>query len=222
MKLLSIRTGRSIWLFKTQELNPRGALKLGALDALRARYGFQGLPTPDQFLAFANKSESISYSAGSFDWSDGTCTVSLHIHQDGLVVDTRAGTEAADEFLADLLSWAHTEFKTVAAKALPIKRIYLSELSISMPSTLSFVHPKLLKFSKNLSAAMDVMGGEAAFDMTKFAFASDPLSNLKQAAFRIEREDGAPFNEGRFYSMAPLQSAVHIKMLEQLEKALAI
>jgi hypothetical protein len=221
MKLLAIKTGRSIWLFKTEELNPRGALKLGALDALRARYSFQGLPTAEQFLAFANKSESISYSAGSYDWSKGTCTVLLHIHQDGLVVDTRAGTEAADEFLNDLISWAHTEFKTVALKALPVKRAYLSELSISMPDSLSFMHPKLAKFGKNLSAAMGSSSAEASFDMTKFTFASDPLSNLKQAGFRFEREDGAPFGEGRFYSMAPLQTEVHIKMLEQLEKALA-
>ena len=146
--------------------------------------------------------------------------MSLHIHQDGLVVDTRAGTEAADEFLNDLISWAHTEFKTVALKALAIKHAYLSELSISMPNSLSFMHPKFAKFSKNLSVAMGSPSAEASFEMTKFAFASDPLSNLKQVAFRFEREDGTPFEEGRFYSMAPLKTEVHIKMLEQLEKAL--
>lgn len=222
MKLLSIKTGRSIWLFKTQELNPRGALKLGALDALRTRYNFQGLPTAEQFLAFASKGESLLYSVGSFDWSGGTCTISLNIHQDGLVVDTRAGTEAADEFLADLLSWTHTEFKTTIVKSLAIKKAYLSELSISMPGPLSFMHPKLAKFSKNLSAAMVPSGKEISFDITRFAFAADPEINSKQVPFRFEREDGAPFQDGRFYSMAPLETSIHLKMLEQLEKAVAI
>ena len=221
MKLLSIKTGRSICLFRTAELNPRGALELGILDAMRTRYNFQGLPTPEQFLAFASKSESISYSVGSFTWSGGECTVSLHIHQDGLVVDTRAGTEAADEFLADLFGWVHSEFKAVAASTLAIKKAYLSEVSVSMPSSLSFMHPKLAKFGKNLSTAMALDGKGLLFDMTKFAYALDPESSARQPTFRFEREDGAPFKEGRFYSMAPLETTTHLKMLEQLEKALA-
>ena len=221
MKLLSIKTGRSICLFKTEELNPRGALKLGILDAMRARYNFQGLPTPEQFLAFASKSESISYSVGTFAWSGGECTISLNIHQDGLVVDTRAGTEAADEFFADLFGWAHSEFKAVATNLLSIKKAYLSEVSVSMPSSLSFMHPKLAKFGKTLSEAMTPTGKNLSFDMTRFAFSSDPEIHSKQAAFRFEREDGAPFEEGRFYSMAPLETSKHLKMLEQLEKALA-
>lgn len=220
MKLLSIRTGRAIWLFKTAELNPRGAVRLGILEAMRIRYNFQGLPTNEQFVNFASKGESISYSVGAFTWSGGECGISLTIHQDGLVVDSRAGTEAADEFLTDLFDWAHAEYKVVAGSSLSIVKAYLSEVSISMPNSLSFVNPKLAKFEKNLSAAMTPASKNFLYEMTKCAFSSDPAMNSKQAPFRFEREDGTPFKEGRFFSMAPLETEKHLKILEQLEKAL--
>ena len=220
MKLLSIARSKAIWLFPTNDLNPKGAFNGDLLDSLRSRYNFQVVPTPAQLFEFDTKKQAVQLAMGSFKSTDGEVGVSLTYYTDGLIAETRGTTARADEFLADVLAWVHDEYGYAEPSSLKMRKVYSSELHVSLQDTLSLINPALDNIAGAYGTRAKWSGQSNRFEVTGISFGSDPASKAQVPPFRLERDINAPFDEQRYYSVAPLQTADHLQILGQVESLL--
>jgi hypothetical protein len=102
MELVKVQLGRAIWLFDTQELNPRGvALFPDIYAAFSKRYQFATIPRAEEI----HSGGSLYFKQGKFVYEMTSVDVDFELHSDGLVANSRHSTEASNAFLKDLLDW---------------------------------------------------------------------------------------------------------------------
>ena len=214
MKLLAVRLARSIWLIPPYFFNPKGVFLRPAAIALKARYNFlkSSLDSPQSDSKQANE-----LSDGGFVGKTGPVQIlSMKIHDDGIVVDTRSSTDDGDAFLEDVTSWVSKEYGLPSHTDLPIRRIYASELNVIFEKTPPLLNPKLAPFFKAVSSAIsDENTGNA--DLMALYLSTDQTRSKSPRVFRIDRETNTPYDENRYYSFSPTKTDIHLKLLEQLE-----
>jgi hypothetical protein len=171
MKLLAIRTARTVWLIPPNYINPRGRFILPGILACAKRYGFVKVPDPQVFLTAPMKA---MFEGGSFTGGDGVpITVSLTVHDDGLVADTRSSTEDSELFLNDVLGWLVAEFKLPEAVDLGIKKIYVSEVSFTFDASIEIFNDRFSKFVRSLKAGAGTTPAKP-MELVNLNFATDP------------------------------------------------
>lgn len=216
MKLLSVKLARSIWLFQTTDLNPRGRNLMPAAAAAAQRYGFVKMPELNSFVTSPLK---LEFEGGAFVTSDGVPKyVSLTVHDDGVVADTRSSTSDSDLFLDDVLSWLASSFGLPHYGKLLVRKIYVSEVTVSFERELTIYGNKFAKFAASLKAGQ-APGIAKQMEMTQLNFGSDPALGTPVTGVRVEREVGTPFGSNHYYSFAPTTTEDHFKFLEALEIA---
>jgi hypothetical protein len=219
MKLLSVQRARSIWLINLVDLNPHGRNIFSLIGPVIAKYKFVQFPTKPEEL---DLSKGINFVGGSFQKdSQNDIAIDLTIFNDGFLSDTRSSTEDSDAFLDEFFSWIAGEFGLVQYKEILRSRVYVSELWVKTDKSLNALNPKLENFSKRLTSL--IVGHDhhpILFETYGISFWTNPTITLPPGPFKFERAEGAPFNENRYYSAAPLQTDVHLAMLEELEDIL--
>lgn len=215
MKLLAVRLARSIWLMPPYFFNPKGAFLRPAAIALKERYNFRksSLDNPQ-----ADPKQPNEYSDGAFVGKNGTVQIlSMKIHDDGLVVDTRSSTDDGDAFLEDATTWVSKEYGLPSHADLPIHRIYTSELNVVFEKPPLLLNPKLAPFFKAVSAAVsDESTGDV--DFMALYLSTDQTRSKSPRVFRIDREVNTPHDENRYYSFSPTKTEIHMKLLASLEE----
>jgi hypothetical protein len=222
MKLLSVKLSRSIWFVNLNELNPRGLSLLPLVQSLITKYNFQLFPNkPDEL--FGKEINELKFIGGSFQKdTQHTINVDLIIFNWGLVAETRSSTHDSDAFLDDLLNWASTEIELVTYKEVIRSKVYLSELWVQIDKSLNSLNHKLNNFAKRLTSLVEGHGHHSfAFETSGIVFGTDYTVVGPPGAFRFERMVDVPFIENRYYSVAPLQTDLHLEMLEELEGILS-
>ena len=215
MKLLSIHTARSIWLLPINYFNPSGRQIIPAVEEIIDRYSF--LKTTPLAEVFGSEKKGLELKIGTFIKKDDVpIEVSLAIHNDGLVAETRSSTEDSDLFLEDVLTFLSEHFDLAPHSELPINKKYLSEIYFTLNKMPEF-------FSKLTSSFINKSSGYINRDKVgNFGFmgihlATDPDLSGNPLLIRVEREVNVPFNENRFFSTAPIKTSEHIELLEGLE-----
>jgi hypothetical protein len=220
MKLLSVQRARSILLINLVDLNPHGRNVFSLIAPVIEKYKFVQFPTKPEEL---DLSKGINFVGGSFQKDPkNDIAIDLTIFNDGFLADTRSSTEDSDSFLDDFLSWIAGEFGLVPYKEILRSRAYVSELWVKTDKSLNALNPKLEHFGKRLTSL--IIGHNhhpISFETYRIAFWTNPTITLPPGPFKFERAEGAPFNENRYYSAAPLQTDVHLEMLEELESILS-
>ncbi len=217
MKLLGVRQARSIWLVPQYFLNPKGIFLRAAAIEAKERYQFLKSPFEN---GTAGTTEA-KYENGGFKSKRGNTiqVSSMILHPDGVVADTMSSTEDTDAFLEDIFGWLHKSYGLGSPAEVPITRLYVSELNITMEKQPAFLNPKLQSFCDEISSAMgDEKKGPAGF--LGFQLSTDPEKSPRPSIFRFEREISTSITGNRYYSSAPIQTTAHIKLLEKLEKSL--
>ncbi len=218
MKVLSVEQARTLWLFPLKELNPTGkAVEKNLLGGIGHRYGFTVVPTPLDIVASREKNDPLKYLHGGFTFGDKSLTVDLLLYHDGIVVDTRSSTSDSDAFVDDLLTWAVNEFGLNQHQGIYKTKRYLSHLWVSFDRSLQLINPKLSGFAKSLNEVAD---GNATFELASLGFWPNPQGPAQLANFTLERSAKDPFASNRYFSGAPLQTDDHLRLLNELEKAL--
>jgi hypothetical protein len=220
MKLLSISNAKAIWLFPTVDLNPLGRHRAGLLEAVRDRYEFQQVPNADQLLLFATKKQALTFSLGHFNSAQGPVEVALSYYADGLIAETRAGSEVSEEFLADLLTWAHDSYGTTDFTTLKITKVFSSELYVSFENNLNSLNERLPQIAVAYGSKAQWPGESRRFQVTGLTFGVDPASKSQVPPLRIERDINAPFDNSRYYTVAPVPTPDHLALLRQFEDVL--
>jgi protein tyrosine phosphatase len=84
---------------------------------------------------------------------------------------------------------------------------------------LNGLNPKLRAFAKKLNKL--VKGHETmAYETARIQFWSDLSVSSSPFPFRFERQEAIGFKENRYYSIAPLETDVHLELLNELEEIL--
>src|SRR6266481_3188167 len=100
MKILFVGLARSIWLFNTYMLNPKGLSFQPLLEKISERYQFAKAPKNALDL---DEQSALSFKSGTFVNSKGASVlVGFSIYADGLVVDTLSSTDDSDAFLEEI------------------------------------------------------------------------------------------------------------------------
>lgn len=218
MKLLSIATARFIGAISTMELNPRGLLVYPALiEGLIDKYGF--LVSPDEDEVF-DEQKGINFEDGA--WNN-IAIDKVTIFSDGIVVNTRSSTSDAEAIFNEALEWASASYGLTYQPQMVSKRRYVSELVFHSEARLDGLNSKLHSFNDQVSdTLMKFTDLNAKFELSGVGFHYDN-SDLKISVtqFRIERLENSPYAENKYYSIAPLPTDEHLRLLEEFETILS-
>jgi hypothetical protein len=219
MKIIATEGGRVLDLVPLEEIRPLAGIYVPDLiKAITERYGFAAGPTN---LAEAVKS-GAKFEHGKFITDGGSVVIKeLAIYSDGLISDA-FDTRTADRVLDDFLDWATEQFK-LRERESPRRRTYTSALICEFERPVESALGNLSKLcgllSKSLNAAY---GWNHEYNLNRLGFSVDPMTapHLRNTQFVIERRVQSPYSENRYYSGAPLQTEVHIQLLETIEREL--
>lgn len=218
MKLLSVLSAKSTWLFNLVDLNPKGLRLFPQItDALTEAYDFDDQPD-DAPLAPSEKAAQpgIRLKNGSFDTEQGSVRVGLELFDDGVVADSSASTEITDAFLQHAIDWAVQSLDLTFDHSLVRGRIYSSELSVQFTPRLSEALKPLGAFAQVLSNIPFSLPPQECFPSgISFGTANGA------APFAIEKRANTAPDANVFYSKALTDTKTHMSLLEQFERLLA-
>ena len=214
MKVLFVGLARSVWLFDTSSLNPKGLSLQPVYEKISEKYKFA--KAPKNALDF-DEQKALSFKAGTFVNSKGTpVLVGFTIYSDGLVADTLSSTDDSTAFLVELTNWIK-EY----GLALPpnVKKTWVSQMDVECDTPLVKLNPKLTKFLKSIeSRVKPVDGNSRQFDVGGLSFWTEDITKSgAPAVVKFERKWQAPFSANHYFSQAPLETREHIDLLNELE-----
>jgi hypothetical protein len=134
-------------------------------------------------------------------------------------------TDAANQITDHIFSLLNTNLKF---RFNGLKRKYLSSLVVHFERDFESLVRGLSEVQKViLEAVGKTRPEEMALKRLGFGpetpgtYITVSLENIDKIDFVIERRAGHPFSENRYFSAAPVQTADHIRALEQIEKILS-
>jgi len=219
MKVLSVLRAESVRAVRT--IGGTFGYLPDALSALTARYGFVGLPTPNELLP-AEPATGITFKHGKLESDDGRSILIdfLQVFPNGLTVITRSNTSDSDIALDDIMAWAKSEFK-IEFEPLKPGLGHSSQLEVRLDKSLS----ELLPFLSEVGAAItkgldDFWEFRPSYECITVNFWSDKTKYPAFAPpiFRIDRRDNVPFEQNVYYCEAPMSTDNHIAALSRFER----
>ncbi len=217
MKLLSVSLARLTVVTETAEINPRNKVSLPELTkAFVNRYGFLKYPTA---VAEFDLTNGVTFATGKID---GINIGSLILYFGGVVIDTGSSTDDSERVLSDLVSFVQ---ELVGIQYVPVaepRKFYLTELAFHSTAKLETLNPILRHISNRIS---DIVSGPARqrfdFEPVTVRFLPDLQKTKWQvSAFSLDRLAGAPLDENKWFSSAPLPTQEHLKLLDEIETML--
>jgi hypothetical protein len=217
MQVTAIMMARVLAFVEVQELNPQGrAYYPEIVAALVRRFNFQVFPTkPADF----NEQTGILLTDGKF--SEGTLD-RVQIFTHGIVVDTRISTDVSERLLHETLEWAKSELGLHYAEGMIKRTAYVSQLTFESSLKINKLHPILGEVGNFVASKLTKGIGQAlGFEATGVIWNLDQsATKLTPGAFTIERRSEVPFRDNKYFSAAPLSTADHLVILQEIEKAL--
>lgn len=214
MKVLSIEFGQVSWIFDVSL--PNGGLYLPeSVPKLLEKYGFVKFPTTDELLA---ESTNAAFEHGTYS---KILIRKFAIYNDGLVAESKAGNEAARDFLDDFMDWAKVEFGATVSGVDEPYRIYDSRMIVQMDMDLQaqmkFTSPILEQLQEHM---VDYGLPKEDYDIYGFSLQTDQTSitNKYTSPFRVERRIGKAFDKNVYFCAAPLKTNDHESLLRKLER----
>jgi len=207
----SVAAARAVWLFDLQDMNPTGRYLYDELFPwLMERYRFAKAPAH----ARDQVEHSWEFLNGRFvTQANEPIDVTLRIYNDGVVGETHSSTSDTDAFLADALAAAAKELNLTFADSMVYRKTYVSELNLLSEKNLQNVNSGMQAFSEAVSKAFGI-----PFQLSALALSGETGA---QPTFRFERKANHPFAQNKYWSIAGLETSVHVALLEQLERLLA-
>jgi hypothetical protein len=200
-----------------EELSPGGVLALPALgEALVKRYQFAQYPKTREEWLDPKGSPFAQGRVGPIEINR------LIIYSNAVELTAQTTTEGNEQILEEMLIWA-TSLGLQYTKNDQRFRWPTSELTFTSDISLDALHPAVRALGDELSRIVtQSFRMPALYQTTAVALNLDDM-NLKipPGPFRLERRQGIPFTENMYYSIAPLTTNDHVRVLEQFEAALA-
>lgn len=223
MRLVSSALGSVALHVSGDDVLPENGLVVADLIAiLRNTYGFSSYPAiPPGMAGLLFAGQPLVFQEGTFADGDAKYPFTqLSVLPNGDVV-TAQNTDLAERILDDYM---HTLDEKLGYKFAPSRKFltYVSNLVVEFDPALENRLSVLGRLSKFLE---DRIGKPDGFKLKRLAFGSGnvtavPVISLEMfdsSDFLIERRTGSAYSENRYFCSAPLRTADHIKVLEDLE-----
>ncbi len=218
MRLLSVNMARSIWFIVLTDLNPSGFSVATIVDDLVSRYRFAIYPQSQEDI---DPQKGIVFKDGVFQKKGSPSVgINLAIYSDGFIADTKSSTSDSNAFLKDVLTWLSKRYGLAPHEEVLREKTYVSELYVKMEYSLQKLAPELEVLAKLLSSKIKGYGKDVYLETAGISFLRDSGTIGRPGPFKLERQDGIPFREHRYYSLAPLETEAHLEVLEAFENIL--
>jgi len=221
MKLIASVQGTVAVRVSNDEVIPeRGLLQRDLVQFVGNCYNF--LVRPNIALGMT---QPLVFQQGKFikDEGDEYPISQLTVFGDGDAITARS-TEISDFILDDFLRKLDEGLGYRFEKSSQM-RLYVSNVAVEFGAGLE-------EYIQALHMIEDILNNEiprddVPFKTKRLAFgygdATQPalpsLDEFKNADFLIERRAGEPYSKNRYFSSAPLRTADHVRVLEQIEKS---
>ena len=213
MKIETIISAKSIWLFDLRTINPRGrSLFRVIVPALQQWFGFV---SPTEF----DEEKGVRFAGGEFTPSgrgDDMTGVEIIVYNDGVVATCTTSTEDSDSFLESACSRLAKEGIITYRPEIVGKKQYASEVIARSDKSLQL---------PQLNSVYNIMSDYVGVDNSLLSWWSikldvDPKTSRRQVPFQFERRANTPFEENLWYSHGPLTTVQHKAVLDAIEAAL--
>lgn len=218
MRLLAVMLARVTAMTYVYEWDPRNKLfPMDFVQKLVERYSFQTFP---KTLEDYRSPNGVAFVSGKMKDIN---IESITFYVQGVVVDTRSSTDDCNHVLGDLGTWISSITDVGFDEKRITRRYYLSHLAVQSDGRLEFLNPKLAEVSSWLTESVSKYAKQRLeFDLAGLTFQVDLYKHKTPLSMpmRIERLEGALFEENKYFSAAPLPTDEHISVLERFETAL--
>ena len=184
--------------------------------AVIERYRFQHFPPKVPELG----TESTTLSIGK--WQEVQID-ELSAYNDGLIVSARVDSGVIDAFLDDVYDFVAREFGVIKVPIPGERRHYESSVVVEMDKRVPGKFDFLAGLYRDLADFRSAYGhGPSDYTFGEFEAQSEGAGEggRRPMAFSLQRRINAPFDANYWFSSAPLKTADHLAVLENLETQL--
>ena len=188
-------------------------------DGLRDRYKFLQLPTNIEEYDFQR---GVIFAGGVFN--KDKLIEQLRIHNNGVYCAARQPTEVIQQFIDDVFEWVIQDFGITFDYHDPPNVFAMSSLEVESDVCHTSARNAFSVIGEKITALLESYGQEVPkFEPTSLMFHCDEtrVTGIKPTKFTFERREGRLFDEKLFFSTAPLKTADHLELLNELEGLLA-
>jgi len=215
MELAAIHQARALAFVEPIDLNPKGRVFYPDLvKAIVARYNFQKFP---QKIEELDETKGVTFGEGRLGH---TVIDEFIIYAYGLLLGTRVSTQESRRLLEEAIDWGSKELGLVKK---PVPRwLYASQITFHSKAPLTNAGVGIQQLASGIAKSVEETTGEnLKYELTALFVDFDQLTRKHPLGrFSIQRRDNTPFSENKYFSDAPLQTDVHIKLVEQFEAAI--
>jgi hypothetical protein len=203
---------------KVEEYLPtRGVIQREVIELVRTRYEFQAFP---QLAPGGMFPQILFFVGGKFSGNGESFAINqIMMKEDGDVV-VATTTEQASHVLNDLVKLLDDNLGFRLRIAHGGIR-YLSNVVVEFDKGFE---NSIISLSRMASAINEMRVGMPAFNIKRLSFGRDGIAetndllvSIENADFLIERRAGTAYEANRYFCSAPLPTADHLRLLEQIE-----
>ena len=216
MHLLAVSLARVTVFTDIYEWSPQNRISFREfVQAFVERYGFVKFP---QTIEEFDLQKGVVFQFGML----GNQSIdSVTMFTKGVVIDTRSSTDDGERFIVDASEWAEQLFGTEHSPDRIRRKSFLSELSFYSDTVFDLWSQRLKRLTDRLGEVVSHHAGEPqTFYPYGFLFGADPPTRLGTLGLRIERLQGNPFWENKYFSSAPIPTNEHLSFLADFESIL--
>jgi len=218
MQLASVMLARYFGLVQLGELNLNGRLYYPELvAALVERYGFIKYPTD---FTTVDESKGVEFTGGR---SGNHVIDKLVLLDIGIYLDTSVNTTLSQELWLELAEWAVQALGATFNPSMVKRHVYVSQVTFNSDLPILAVNPILAKIGAVVTQEVENNYKRCLeYEPTGVVIGFDAESTkLGTAPFTVQRREGVPFSENKYFSSAPLKTDLHMELLRMWEEAMS-
>lgn len=217
MEIASVLLARYYGLVEIGDLNRDGTVYYPEVAAaLVERYGFIKYPTkPEDF----DESKGIEFISGR---SGKRVIEKLVILNSGIYLDTLIDTATSEALWLELMDWAIEKLGVTFRPDMVQRKAYVSTVTFNTEVPMLALHPVLQQVANIATTEVENnFKRRLEYEPVIASLSADlTASKIGTAAFTVQRREGVPFDENKYFSTAPLKSNIHVELLQTWESAM--
>jgi hypothetical protein len=220
MELISLDTGRSTWLFPTEEFLPlAGPDGMSLIQRVVDRYSFKMFP--EKPIREDIDKNGLKFGLGSFAFEDITVGITDFIaYNDGIVAVSNT-TERAAAFLEDVMRFLIDE-QGFRHPVSTIKKVNVSILTVELAESVNTLFAHQAKLFSLIGEYLNApLGSTHPAEVSRLDISLDDSTTGAQGSrpkLILEARQTVPLSRRRYYSNAAMHTKTHLELLGKIEE----